>query len=162
MQVRRTRGIRPLTRCSLTQGSLARGSLARGSLARGSLTPGPLRIALGAMLAAAAITGCSASATPKAAPSAQACGAGRTAANVPIEIEVNHGQVSCSVALAVEKDYAAAIVAGQAPGNGGGGPVTVSGWKCQGFATPELLKTGDVSKCGKDGMQILAILKSPS
>jgi hypothetical protein len=70
--------------------------------------------------------------------------------------------VSCSVALAVEKDYAAAIVAGQAPGNGGGGPVTVSGWKCQGFATPELLKTGDVSKCGKDGMQILAILKSPS
>ena len=114
------------------------------------------------MLAAAAIAGCGAGATPKAAPSAQACGAGRTAANVPIEIEVNHGQVSCSVALAVEKDYAAAIVAGQAPGNGGGGPVTVSGWKCQGFATPELLKTGDVSKCGKDGMQILAILKSPS
>src|SRR5580704_10253771 len=143
MQVRRTRGIRPLTRCSLAQGSLAQGSLAQGSLAqgslaRGSLTRGSLRIALGAMLAAAAIAGCSASATPKAAASAQACGAGRTAANVAIE---------------VEKDYAAAIVAGQAPGNGGGGPVTVSGWKCQGFATPELLKTGDVSKCGKDGMQ---------
>jgi hypothetical protein len=142
MQVRRTRGIRSLTRCSLTLGSL--------------------RIALGAILAAAAVAGCSASATPKTAASAQACGAGRTAANVPIEIEVNHGQVSCSVALSVEKDYAAAIVAGQAPGNGGGGPVTVSGWKCQGFATPELLKTGYVSKCGKDGMQILAILKSPS
>jgi hypothetical protein len=152
MQVRRTHGIRPLTRCSL----------ARGSLTQCALTLGSLRIALGVMLAAAAIAGCSASANPKAAPSAQACGAGRTAANVPIEIEVNRGQVSCSVALAVEKDYAAAIVAGQAPGNGGGGPVTVSGWKCQGFATPELLKTGDVSKCGKDGMQILAILKSPS
>ena len=130
---------------------------------RGSrpLTLGSLRIAVGAIVMAVAVAGCGTGA-PKAAASAQACGTGKTAANVPIEIEVDHGQVSCSVALSVEKDYAAAIVAGQAPGNGGGGPVTVNGWKCQGFATPELLKTGDVSKCGKDGMQILAILKSPS
>ena len=130
---------------------------------RGSrpLTLGSLRIALGAIVAAVAVFGCGTGA-PKAAASAQACGTGKTAANVPIEIEVDHGQVSCSVALSVEKDYAAAIVAGQAPGNGGGGPVTVNGWKCQGFPTPELLKTGDVSKCGKDGIQILAILKPPS
>ena len=151
MQVRRTHGIRPLTRCSL----------ARGSLTRCALTLGSLRIAVGAIVMAVAVAGCGTGA-PKAAASAQACGTGKTAANVPIEIEVDHGQVSCSVALSVEKDYAAAIVAGQAPGNGGGGPVTVNGWKCQGFATPELLKTGDVSKCGKDGIQILAILKPPS
>jgi len=136
MQVRRTRGTR-------------------------LLPPGSLSIAVLAVVGVIAVAGCG-SATPKAAAKPQACGTSKTAANVPIEVEVNHGQVSCSVALAVEKDYAAAIVAGQAPGNGGGGPVTVSGWKCQGFATPELLKTGDVSKCGKDGMQILAILKSPS
>jgi len=156
MHVPRTRGSRPLTRGSLTVDSLTVDSLTQGSLTRGSL-----RIALGAIVAAVAVAGCG-TGTPKAAASAQACGTGKTAANVPIEIEVDHGQVSCSVALSVEKDYAAAIVAGQAPGNGGGGPVTVNGWKCQGFPTPELLKTGDVSKCGKDGMQILAILKSPS
>jgi hypothetical protein len=154
MQVRRNRGTRPLTR-----GSLTRGSLTPGSLTLGSLTLGSLRIALAAMVAAVSLAGCGAG---KAAASAQACGTGKTAANVPIEIEVDHGQVSCSVALSVEKAYAAAVVAGQAPGNGGGGPVTVNGWKCQGFPTPQLLKTGDVSKCGKDGVQILDILKSPS
>ena len=53
-------------------------------------------------------------------------------------------------------------MAGRAPGNGGGGPVTVNGWKCQGFPTPELLKTGDASKCVKDGAEILEILKTPS
>jgi hypothetical protein len=127
------------------------------------LAPGPLRIAVVVVACALAfalpLAGCGGGA-PKAAASPQACGTGRTAANVPVEIEVNHGQVSCAVALTVEKSYAAAIVAGQAPGNGGGGPVTVSGWKCEGFPTPELLKTGDVSKCGKDGMEIVAILKS--
>jgi hypothetical protein len=127
-----------------------------------SLPLGSLCIALAAMAAAVAVAGCGGSATPKATASPQACGTGRTAANVPIEVEVNHGQVSCTVALTVEKSYAAAIVAGQAPGNGGGGPVTVNGWKCEGFPTPELLKTGDVSKCGKDGMEILAILKTAS
>ncbi len=137
MQVRRTRGTRPLPL-------------------------GWLCITAAAVAVAITMTGCGGTAAPKAAASPQACGSSRTAANVPIEVEVNHGQVSCAVALAVEKSYAAAIVAGQEPGNGGGGPVTVNGWKCQGFPTPELLKTGDVSKCGKDGTEILAILKTPS
>jgi hypothetical protein len=137
MQVRRTRGTRPLP-------------------------PGSLCLAVVAFICAFAVAGCGAGAAPKAAASPQACGTSRTAANVPIEVEVNHGQVSCSVALTVEKGYAAAIVAGRAPGNGGGGPVTVNGWKCQGYTTPVLLKTGDVSKCAKDGMEILAILKTPS
>jgi|HubBroStandDraft_2_1064218.scaffolds.fasta_scaffold392728_1 hypothetical protein len=136
MQVRRTRGTR-------------------------LLPPGSLSIAVLAVVGVIAVAGCG-SATPKAAAKPQACGTSKTAANVPIEVEVNHGQVSCAVALSVEKGYAAAIAAGQAPGNGGGGPVTVSGWKCQGYATPELLKTGDVSRCGKDGAEIVAILKTPS
>jgi hypothetical protein len=122
----------------------------------------PLRLAVivsGAVVGVAlSLTGCSGSS--KAPVHAQACGTGHTAANVPVEIEVNRGQVSCAAAMTVEADYAAAIVAGKAPGNGGGGPITVNGWQCQGFPTPELLKTGDVSKCSKDSVEIIAILKS--
>jgi hypothetical protein len=53
-------------------------------------------------------------------------------------------------------------VAGKAPGNGGGGPVHVSGWTCSGFPTPELLKTGNASKCVKGGTEIIATLKAPA
>ena len=125
------------------------------------LPAGALRIAAGALITVIAVAGCGGG-SPRAAMKPQACGTTRTAANVPIEVEVNHGQVTCAVAMTVEKSYAAAIVAGKAPGNGGGGPITVNGWKCQGFSTPELLRTGEVSKCGKDGAEILAILKTPS
>jgi hypothetical protein len=134
----------------------------RGS---GPLTPGPLRltavaVAVGAVALTLPLAGCSGASSAAVKP--QACGTGRTAANVPVEIEVNRGQVSCTIALSVQKDYAAAVAAGKAPGNGGGGPVVVDGWKCMGFATPELLKTGDVSNCVKGGMEFVAILKSPS
>jgi hypothetical protein len=117
-------------------------------------------VAASLLVAATALAGCGGAAAQPAGP--LSCGTSRTAANVPIIVEVHHGHVSCAVAMRVEKGYAAAIVAGDAPGNGGGGPVTVNGWKCEGFPTPELLKTGDVSKCGKDGVEILAILKTPS
>jgi hypothetical protein len=125
------------------------------------LPPGAMRIAAGALITAIAVAGCGGG-SPKAATKPQSCGTSRTAANVPIVVEVHHGHVSCAMAMTVEKSYAAAIVAGEAPGNGGGGPVTVNGWKCQGLTTPELLRTGEVSKCGKDGAEILAILKTPS
>jgi hypothetical protein len=123
---------------------------------------GSLCIAVAALLSGVAVAGCGGGGSPRAAASPQACGTGRTAANVPVEIEIDRGQASCAVALSVEQAYAAAIVAGRAPGNGGGGPVTVNGWQCQGFPTPELLKTGDVSKCDKDSTQILAVLSSSS
>jgi hypothetical protein len=123
---------------------------------------GPLRLAVLFIAPMLALAGCGSSAKPEAASSVQDCGTSRTAANVPVQVVIDRGQVACSVAMMVEKSYAAAIVAGLAPGNGGGGPVTVNGWKCQGFPTPELLKTGDASKCAKDGIEILAILKSPS
>jgi hypothetical protein len=119
-------------------------------------------IALGsALMATLALAGCGSKTKPPAA-SIQDCGTSRTAANVPVEVEVYRGQVACPAALLVEASYAKAIVDGKAPGNGGGGPVTVNGWTCQGLATPQLLKTGETSKCAKDGREIVAILKSPS
>ena len=100
--------------------------------------------------------------TKSSAASIQDCGSSKTAANVPVEVEIYRGTVSCSTAMSVEKSYAKAIEDGDAPGNGGGGPVTVSGWICQGFTTPELLKTGDTSKCSNKGTEILEILKTSS
>jgi len=106
------------------------------------------------------LTGCAASTKPKTA-SIENCGTGKTAANVPVEVEIYRGTVPCSVALTVTKNYAEAIVDGLAPGNGGGGPVPVQGWTCQGFPTPQLLKTGDAAKCARHGIEILEILKTP-
>lgn len=90
------------------------------------------------------------------------CGSARTAANVPVDVEIAAGSVPCATAISVEQDYANAIRSGKAPGNGGGGPVQVKGWTCQGFATPVVLKTGRASKCVRDGEEILAILPPPS
>jgi len=113
-------------------------------------------IVLITLLLAAAV-GCS-SAPAKTKPKLTACGTTKTAANVPIHIEVTSGQVSCATALAIEQKYAEAIRSGQAPGNGGGGPIKINGWTCQGYATPVVLRTGKASKCVKNGKEILAIL----
>jgi hypothetical protein len=126
-----------------------------------TLAVAPLRaraagVALLVLLVAAA-AGCShAPAKPKA--SVTACGTSKTAANVPIRVEVTSGSVSCATALSVEQKYADAIRSGLEPGNGGGGPVKVNGWTCQGYATPVVLHTGKASKCVKGGTEILAIL----
>jgi hypothetical protein len=113
-------------------------------------------VALASILA---VAGCGSS-KANAASRVQSCGASKTAANVPVKVEVYRGTVSCSVAMTIEKNYAEAIVSGHAPGSGGGGPVSVSGWICQGFPTPEVLKTGDVSKCARHGTEIIEILKT--
>jgi len=91
-----------------------------------------------------------------------ACGTTRTPAGVPVEIEIVHGPVACSAALAVERDYARAVASGKVPGNGGGAPVKVRGWVCKGFATPAVLATGHTSACKKGAAQILAVLKMPA
>jgi hypothetical protein len=114
----------------------------------------PAMITVGMLALAACST------QPKAAAVTQ-CGTSHTAAKVPIEVAVEQGQVSCTTAMAIESDYAKAIEEGRAPGNGGGGPVTVNGWTCQGFPTPELLKTGKTSKCVKNSIEIIATLKVP-
>src|SRR5580704_8663434 len=128
---------------------------------RGRRLSGSLCLATAMLAVAIVLAGCGPAAKPKAAP-AENCGSSRTAANVPVEVEVAKGQLSCKVALSVEKGYATAIIDGKVPGNGGGAPVVVNGWTCQGFPTPELLKTGDASKCARNGAEILAVLKTPA
>jgi hypothetical protein len=98
-------------------------------------------------------------ATPRALAS---CGTTKTAVNVPVTIEVHRGKVNCDEAMSVERKYAAAIASGKEPGNGGGGPVKIDGWTCQGFATPVVLRTGQASKCVFRGTEILAILPTPA
>ena len=40
--------------------------------------------------------------------------------------------------------------------------MTIKGWVCQGYATPQVLATGRASACRKNGMEILAILPAPA
>jgi hypothetical protein len=124
-------------------------------------------------LALAAVTAGCGGGKPAASPSSPAasataskvmslCGTTKTAANVPVKIEVQHGGPSCGVAMGIERDYATAIEAGREPGNGGGGPVQIDGWTCRGFTTPVVLRTGNASKCVKGPAEILAILPAPA
>jgi hypothetical protein len=107
------------------------------------------------------VAGCS-SAPPTVAHAGAACGSVQTAAGVPVVIKVAKGTVNCADALRVENDYAAAIKAGNVAGNGGGAPVTVDGWTCQGYPTPDLLRTGDASQCHSGDSRIVAILPGPA
>ncbi|MGI9007711.1 MAG: hypothetical protein ACR2FU_16185 [Streptosporangiaceae bacterium] len=123
-----------------------------------------LLTALTALAAAGAAVGCSRSGAAGHSPGSSApayvssCGTAKTAADVPVQVKIARGHASCGTAKSVEAAYATAIRSGQAPGNGGGGPVEVKGWTCQGFATPVVLHTGKASKCVKDGDEILEIL----
>jgi len=114
---------------------------------------------LGALcgLGACLVTGCSAGSATAGA----SCGSTRTAVGVPVVIKVAKGVVNCKTAIRVENEYAARIRDGQVPGNGGGAPVVVSGWTCQGYDTPEVLKTGNASQCRSGGNAILAVLAVP-
>jgi hypothetical protein len=103
------------------------------------------------------LTGCSSGAATAGA----SCGSARTAAGVPVVITVAKGSVDCATAIRVENEYAARISGGQVPGNGGGAPVVVSGWTCQGYDTPEVLRTGNASQCRSGGNAILAVLAVP-
>jgi hypothetical protein len=118
-------------------------------------------VAVVLLVPALALTACGSAAKPTAAGPVK-CGTGRTAANTPVEIEVTSGQVSCTVALQVERSYAEAIRDGKVPGNGGGAPAPVSGWTCQGYPTPHVLQTGQTSRCVKGGTELLAIEEVPS
>jgi len=128
----------------------------RAARAGGSLA---LRAGVAGLLAGAAglLAGC-ASATAAGAGPGTSCGTTRTAANVPVIIKVAKGTVNCSTALQVENEYAAKIRAGQVLGNGGGAPVAVSGWTCQGYPTPEVLSTGTASQCHTSSAAIVAVL----
>lgn len=91
------------------------------------------------------------------------CGTARTAGGVAVEIVIERGTTRCSTALAVEREYAHAIASGHVAGNGGGAPVRVHGWVCQGFNTPDVLATGNTSVCQHGSSEIMAVLPgSPS
>jgi hypothetical protein len=90
------------------------------------------------------------------------CGTTRTAVGVPVVIKVAKGSVDCSMALTVEDKYAALIKAGDVRGNGGGAPVSVNTWTCQGYLTPQILATGDTSECHSGGTEIVAVLPVPT
>ena len=126
-----------------------------------------------AMLAAGALAGCGPThsnsagsgtqgSSPAAGPPAAQCGTARTAAGVPVVIEVQHGSAGCHAALAIERAYTRAVASGKVGGNGGGAPVSIKGWTCQGFNTPQVLATGHASACRKNGTEILAVLPTPS
>ena len=106
--------------------------------------PWPAAVAI-TLSGAVMVAGCSAGSGSPAAGAAGSsapmapCGTTRTAAGVPVNIEIAHGTVPCAAALAVERQYARALAAGKVPGNGGGAPAKVAGWVCQGFSTPQVL-----------------------
>ena len=106
------------------------------------------------LIGACLVTGCSAGQATAGA----TCGSTHTAAGVPVIIKVAKGSVNCTTAMRVENEYAARIRDGQVPGNGGGAPVVVSGWTCQGYDTPDVLRTGNASQCRSGGNAILAVL----
>jgi hypothetical protein len=131
----------------------------------------PVLVPVAAMLALGALgtlAGCSASRSTAATTgsskdgAAIRCGNEHTAAGVPVVVEVSRGRVGCQLALAIERDYARAFASGKVPGNGGGAPVKIQGWVCQGFNTPEVLSTGRASACHKGTAEILAVLPAPS
>jgi hypothetical protein len=146
--------------------------MAGGPLRSGRPRSPACRALTGLILAIVAVAGCgSAGSSPRATPSAThvrtdqavtSCGTTKTAANVPVRVDVQRGSVTCTMAMSVERHYASAILAGREPGNGGGGPVKVGGWTCLGFATPVVLRTGKASKCVKGTAEILAILPAPA
>ncbi len=109
----------------------------------------------------AVLTGCS-SGPPAPGATGTSCGTTRTGAGVPVRIKVEKGTVACATVLSVERDYAAMIAGGQVQGNGGGAPVTVDGWTCQGYATPTTLRTGVASECHTANAEVLAVLSSPA
>ena len=86
------------------------------------------------------------------------CGTTRTGANVPVVIKVTKGTVDCSTAMRIEKGYALLLKEGDIRGNGGGAPVAVNGWTCQGYPTPQVLRTGAASECHTATAEVVALL----
>ena len=141
----------------------------RPGLRDGAGSPGPgngtaPRAAPAALIAAAvlgaAAAGCSSAPAPGA--TGTTCGHTRTAVEVPVVIMVAKGTVDCATALRVEAGYAAAIQAGDLHGNGGGAPMTVDGWTCESYPTPEVLRTGDASECHIASAEVVEVLSLSS
>ena len=119
--------------------------------------------AIGAVAALAigpALAGCSSGGSGTT--SVASCGNMRTAVTVPVVIQVAKGTVNCAAALRVEQGYTAMIKQGDIRGNGGGAPVSVDGWTCQGYSTTQALQTGNTSECHTAKAEVVAVLAVPS
>ena len=120
------------------------------------------------MAAAVIVVGCGllglagCSSAPAAGSTGTSCGTTRTGANVPVVIKVTKGTVDCPTAMRVEQGYATLLKDGDIRGNGGGAPVAVNGWTCQGYPTPEVLRTGAASECHTATAEVAAVLALPS
>ncbi|HEY2577866.1 MAG TPA: hypothetical protein VGI74_16295 [Streptosporangiaceae bacterium] len=124
-----------------------------------------------AVAIAALAAGCSASSGPphvssspvpaatQLPPPRATCGTSHTAVDVPVVMEVEKGSVACQMAMQIQDSYTTLVRSGKVPGNGGGAPVKVDGWICQGADTTTTVQTGEASECTKDGTEIVAVLK---
>lgn len=117
----------------------------------------PIMMGLAVGLSAVAVTGCAASRTTTS-NAAATCGRTVTGVDVAVVVRIGRGAVSCPTAMTVEKSYAALIRAGGLRGNGGGAPVSIRGWTCQGYTSAEIAQTERVSVCVKGSAQIFAAL----
>jgi hypothetical protein len=144
----------------LTMGEGTSGRRAGGSL--GLLVAGAVvaTAALAVLIGLAGLAGCSSGVAAGA--TGTSCGDTRTGVNVPIAIMVARGTVDCATALRVEQGYATAIRSGELRGNGGGAPLTVDGWTCQAYPTPQVLRTGEASECHTANAEVVAVLSLPS
>jgi hypothetical protein len=119
-------------------------------------------------VAAVTVVGCgllglaACSSAPAAGSTGTSCGNTRTGANVPVMIKVTKGTVDCPTAMRIEQGYATLLKQGDIQGNGGGAPVTVNGWTCQGYPTPQVLRTGAASECHTATAEVVAVLALPS
>jgi hypothetical protein len=120
----------------------------------------PVVISTAVVAMALSVAGCSSAAA--AGSTGTSCGVTKTAVNVPVTIQVVKGSVSCAAVLRVEAGYAAKIRQGELRGNGGGAPITVDGWTCQGYPTPDVLRTGDASQCHTANAEVVAVLSLSS
>jgi hypothetical protein len=118
---------------------------------------GALVAGLTAGLIAGLIAGCAASGTTTA-KAAAACGHTLTAVNIAVMIKIGRGPVTCPTAMTVENSYAAMVRSGELRGNGGGAPVSVHGWTCQGYTSAEIAQNDRVSVCAKGDEEIFAWL----
>ena len=110
-------------------------------------------------LAAGCVTGCAAPGTTTS-DAAATCGRTLTGVDIAVVVRIGRGSVSCPTAMTVEKSYAALIRAGGLRGNGGGAPVSIRGWTCQGYTSAEIAQTERVSVCVKGSAQIFTALPS--
>lgn len=128
----------------------------------GARRGGGVLVAAAAGLAVTVLAACGAATGSKGPTPVRACGTARTAVGVPVVVQVVRGTASCATARRVENAYAAMIRSGEVTGTGGGAPVRVRGWTCQGFPTTEVLRTGRASACRTGHAEVLAVLPNPA